>query len=86
MGGEAENLRATALSSPDDTAQASFPNRRSFWKSEVAHKQLEYMLNEELFSIKGDAYEGFTRIWKGLLGGRKLLLSEMPILPLLLSP
>jgi hypothetical protein len=46
---------------------------KSFWKSEVANKPLEYLLSEELFSIQGDAYEGFTRIWKGMLGGRKQL-------------
>lgn len=41
-------------------------------------RYLEYMLDGETFSINGDAYEGFTRIWKILLSGRKQVNGGLP--------
>ena len=72
---ECNNPLVTALPPSGDNSQRSIPSQGSFWKQEIAQSvtQLEYMLNEETFSIKGITYEGFIRIWKGLLGGRKQL-------------
>jgi hypothetical protein len=72
---ESNNPLVTALPPSGDNAQRSIPSQDSFWKQEITQSvtQLEYMMNEETFSIKGVTYEGFIRIWKGLLGGRKQL-------------
>ena len=61
-------------------ASALPPSRNSFWESEVAQlepaEQLSYRLGQETFSISGDIYEGFIRIWKSLLGGHPQLKGE----------
>ena len=76
MGEEASNNLALLSSGYDSTTPGN-----PFWKTQIPQpaKQLEYMLKEETFSINGEAYEGFTRIWNGSLGGRKQLHGGLPL-------
>jgi hypothetical protein len=69
-------------------AESSSMIQDSITDSDISQpiRHLEYILDRETFMISGDSFEGFTRIWKLLLGGRKQLFGELLVEGTVLLP
>jgi hypothetical protein len=70
-----------AYNNPWAAALPLSPSRNAFWETEVAQpaERLEYLLGGGTFSITSETFDGFTRIWKKLLSGRKQLNGEIAL-------